>query len=99
MSFALDRFAPEKRRPGCARWDPVVWPPKRAYHALKAEAQPTKTLSLLLPLLLPLYYPLAMRVATDHILGKFEGEIWIQSFGSAITPSLMPYAASIEVNA
>jgi len=52
-----------------------------------------------LPLLLPLYYPLAMRVAADHILGKFEGKIWIQSFGSSITPSLMPYAASIEVNA
>jgi len=30
-----------------------------------------------LPLLLPLYYPLAMRVATDHILGKSESKIGV----------------------
>ena len=40
-----------------------------------------------------------MRVATDHILGKFESEIWVQTFGRSIAPSLMPHAASIKVNA
>ena len=30
-----------------------------------------------LPLLLPLYYPHAMRIATDHILGKSETKIWV----------------------
>ena len=30
-----------------------------------------------LPLLLPLYYPLAMRIATDHILGKSESKIGV----------------------
>src|SRR5437667_10213601 len=49
--------------------------------------------------LLPLYHPLAMRVASDHILRKSERKIWVQTFDSSITPSLMPYAAGIKVNA
>jgi hypothetical protein len=52
-----------------------------------------------LRLLLPLNYPFAMRVAMEHILGKSERKIWVQTFGSSITPSLMPYAAGIKVNA
>ena len=50
-------------------------------------------------LLLPLYYPLAMRIAANHVLGKREGKIWVQTFGSSITPCLMPCAARIHVKA
>jgi hypothetical protein len=52
-----------------------------------------------LPLLLPLYDPLAMRVATHHVFGKFERKFRVQTFGSPVTPSLMPFAAGIKVDA
>src|ERR1019366_8835430 len=42
----------------------------------------------LLPLFFPLYDPLAMRVATHHVLGKFERKIRIQTLGSSIEPHL-----------
>lgn len=38
-----------------------------------------------------------MRIAKEHILGKFERKVRVQIFNSSITPSLMPYAAAIEV--
>jgi len=40
-----------------------------------------------------------MWVAMEHVLGKFERKIWVHTFDSPITPSLMPYAAGIEVKA
>src|SRR6266853_1757798 len=52
-----------------------------------------------LPLFLPLYDPLAMRVAKQHVLGKSERKIRVQTFDSSITPSLMPYTAGINVEA
>src|ERR1700685_1660428 len=61
--------------------------------------QPTRRRRSSASLLLPLDHPLAMRVATDHILGKHEREIRVQTFGSSSAPCLMPGAASIEVNA
>ena len=52
-----------------------------------------------LPLFFPLYDPLAMRVATHHVLGKFERKIRIQTLGSSIAPRLMPRAAGIHIEA
>jgi hypothetical protein len=40
-----------------------------------------------------------MRVAEQHVLGKFESKMGVQAFDGSITPSLMPYAAGVEVNA
>ena len=35
----------------------------------------------------------------EHVLGKFEREIRVQTVGSSITPSLMPDAAGIKADA
>lgn len=50
-------------------------------------------------LLLSRYHPLAVRVATDHVLGELEGEIRVQAFDRSLTPFLMPHTAGIEVYA
>src|SRR5207244_7312303 len=82
----------EDRASGCARRPP------QSSEASDMELLQRRYRSFM-PLLLPLYHPLAMRVASDHILRKSEGKIWVQTFDSSITPSLMPYAAGIKVNA
>ena len=38
-----------------------------------------------------------MRVAMQHVLGEFEREIRVQTFGGSRTPVLMPCAAGIHV--
>ena len=76
-NLAAPEYFPYRRPTG----SDLAHAPGRRNGAGKRKGDPMRSplkpydVKVLMLLLLPLYYPLAMRVATDHILGKFECEI------------------------